>query len=140
MSHSLHRLSSLPLSGSKLLLSLFPAPPRLGKMEPRRPSVDGPISDTASNQHHKDDGGWYGNVPEVGIRVPDALEVLEVHTKVTTEEGQRCEEDSYQGDDGHVCVGASPCRERLVVSVFAEIILEGRLTDGVEHERRQVVS
>lgn len=109
-------------------------------MESRSPSLDGPVPDTASNQHHKDNGGWYSDIPEVGIRVPDTLEVLEVHTEVTAEEGQGCEEDGYEGDDGHVCVGAGTCRESLVASIFAEIILEGRFTDSVEHKRRQVVS
>lgn len=85
-------------------------------MESRSPGLDGPIPDTASNQHHKDYSGRYSDIPEVGIRVPDALKVLEVHTEVTTEEGQWCEEDGYEGDDGHVCVGAGTCRQRSVMN------------------------
>lgn len=91
-------------------------------MESRRPSLDSPVPNTASNQHHKDKGSWHSDVPEVGVRVSDAFKVLEVHTEITAEEGQGCEEDGDEGDDGHVCVGAGTCRERLVASVFTGIM------------------
>lgn len=47
----------------------------------------------------------------------DTGEVLEVHTEVAAEEGQGCEEDCYEGDDGHCCVCTCTCRVRDVSDI-----------------------
>lgn len=61
----------------------------------------------------------------------DTREIVEVHAEVAAEEGQGCEEDGYESDDGHGCVGASTC-ERSVWLMIEEV---EELTDGVEHQR-----
>ena len=43
----------------------------------------------------------------------DTREIVEVHAKVAAEEGQGSEKDSYEGNDGHGCIGAGTC-EKLV--------------------------
>jgi hypothetical protein len=39
----------------------------------------------------------------------DSREMCKVHAEVSAEEGQGGEEDGYEGDDGHCCVGAGTC-------------------------------
>lgn len=64
---SRHSHPSLPLSSPELSLSLFPPSPRLGKMESRCPSLDGPVAHAASNHNHKHECGWNGDDPEVNV-------------------------------------------------------------------------
>ncbi|KAG9966843.1 hypothetical protein KCU61_g229, partial [Aureobasidium melanogenum] len=121
--HSLHHRSPLPLSSSNLLLSLFPASPRLSKMEPRSPSLDSPVPNTASDQHHKD----------------------KVHTEVTTEEGQGREENSDEGDDGHaIDMSISSLKIWRALEIFPGFVVgffdrdsqvDNGIDDGLQYQR-----
>lgn len=84
-------ISSLP-SCSELGLSLFSPSAGFGKMEPRGPSLDRPVSHPTANHDHKHKRRRDSNDPEVDVGVLDAGEMLKVHAEVSAQECEWSEE------------------------------------------------